>query len=844
MGKPRNVRLLRAPRESHWASQNQVHRQLESAYRAAFPGASRLGRAPARGDLVVALDHHLELAPLLAPLEAVLAAGASLAVHLFADFLTRPAQIEAARALSGRRGVSFLVASRWMRAEARGRLPGASVAVVSPPVSPAFFATPMRRPARERPRLAYAGRIHPDKGLDQLLERLLRSEAAPSSFEILGARSDDRYETWSPSAADFSFRQKRLECLIELLGLAPRLMKTEKALAAAYARLDACVFPSVFKAEEYGYALAQALAAGKTCWVSDWRGHRDFADCPGVRTMPVAETGGVPRVSFPESFSAPAPPRAVRAWSYRHHSVAAAAARLKAVLAAAALVLALAAAPARAGSGPAELPPAASGYNLILISLGNVGTAHMSLYGYPRETTPALEAWARDAVVFENAYSPASWTLPVGTSLFTSLYPFAHGVTARGARNILNPDVPTLPEILRRAGYATAAFTGGLDYYKGFGHMRGFETVADNPDFTGYATTLPQASAWLAKNERRPFFLFIHGYDAHCPFIPPPPPILGAFTRDNPDPGFDASRCLRGSGGSSDGYVVEPGPRCDLDKTSLECAVSPSPAGSTKIVLKQADVDHLRDLYDEDVLSVDAQIGRFLASLSAATLSRTVVVVYCEHGEMFAKHGLFGRPGAVRGVLFDDVLHVPLLVRLPRPEPRRVRAMVSLVDVMPTLLDLLGLPAAPDLRIQGRDLRPLIEGGSAPAHDRIFAGSSSELGHHSAYKHPLASASVRDKEWKLMSEEVIPRAFFSLSKEELAKRGEPPPELYESLYHVAADPDEKNDMIDRRPDVARRLREDLRRWREACRELQTGRPPGTKPVPASLLHSAKERGYW
>ena len=505
-----------------------------------------------------------------------------------------------------------------------------------------------------------------------------------------------------------------------------------------------------------------------------------------------------------------------------------------------ALVLA---APARGAENSAPLPKGGR-YNLIMISLGNVGTAHMSLYGYPRQTTPALDRWAKDAVVFENAFSPTSWTLPVGTSLFTSLYPFAHGVTMRGQKNMLNKSIPTLPEILQRAGYATAAFTGGLDYYKGFGHMRGFDTVADNPDFTGYQTTLPQATQWLSAHESKNFFLFIHGYDAHCPFVPPAAPILGTFTGGRPAATFDASRCLRGYKQSKDGYVVYPSFRCDLDKTSLECAVAATPDEPKPFVLKGADIDHLQDMYDEDVLSVDAQVGRFLASLSTQTLAQTIIVVYCEHGEMFAKHGNFGRPGAFRGMLYDDVVHIPLLVRLPTPNPARVRAMVSIVDIMPTLLDLLGIPNDARLKMQGKDLRPLIEGQDAQVHDRVYAGSTFLFGRHFPYAKPMDAASVRDPEWKLIREDAVPEKFYNLSKDAMKKQGALKPQIIESLYHVAKDPEELHDLAKQRPDVVARLKKDLRRWREECRRLLSERTPSTQKLPPSLLRSAKDHGYW
>jgi arylsulfatase A-like enzyme len=502
------------------------------------------------------------------------------------------------------------------------------------------------------------------------------------------------------------------------------------------------------------------------------------------------------------------------------------------------------AAPARAAqtaSQDARPAQAVGRYNLIMISLGNVGTAHMSLYGYPRETTPALDRWARQAIVFENAFSPASWTLPVGTSLFTSLYPYAHGVNARDASNALNKSIPTLPGILKRAGFATAAFTGGLDYYKGFSHMRDFETAPDNPEFTSFQTTLPQAARWLSAHERERFFLFIHGYDAHCPFVPPPAPFRGAFNGQYPA-NVDPSRCLRAVHYSSGVYTVRPAPRCAfLDKATLECPILG--VSNKTLFLDQADVDHLQDLYDEDILSVDGQVGKFLASLSTETLAQTIIVVYCEHGELFAKHGLFGRPNAYSSSLHDDVIHVPLLVRLPRPVRSRVRAMVSIVDIMPTLLDLLGIPNDPQLKIQGKDLRPLLGGKDGEVHDRIYAGSYSKLRLNS-YSRPLFSETVRDTEWKLIHYEFIPKEFESLSKDSLKQRGQPEPRIVERLYHVAQDPEELSDLAKQRPDVVARLREDLHRWREDCLRMLSDRPSSTRPVPASLLRAAKDHGYW
>jgi len=310
-----------------------------------------------------------------------------------------------------------------------------------------------------------------------------------------------------------------------------------------------------------------------------------------------------------------------------------------------------------ASPGQAALQPGRyQGYNIILISLGNVGTQHMSAYGYERKTTPNIDRWAAKATVFENAFSPASWTLPVAASLFTSLYPYTHGVVMRDYQNSLSPAIMTLPEIFRQAGYRTAAFTGGLDYYRDFSFMRGFSEAARNPNFTQSRVTLAQAKAWLRKNGDRRFFLFVHGYDAHCPFDPPAS-AQGVFSgpRRGADVQVDSKRCFRGLRRGAEGrYDVFAFQMCRNQEGCKPCG--PRPA--QRLVLRQADVDQLRDLYDETVLGLETRVGAFLDSLDERLLRKTVVVLFSEHGEMFAKHGRFGRAGLVRGTHYDDVLHV------------------------------------------------------------------------------------------------------------------------------------------------------------------------------------------
>lgn len=485
--------------------------------------------------------------------------------------------------------------------------------------------------------------------------------------------------------------------------------------------------------------------------------------------------------------------------------------------------------------------PSFGGYNLILISLGNVGAQHMSLYGYARKTTPRLDRWAGGGIVFENAFSPASWTLPVAASLFTSLAPFSHRIINRYVENSLAPEIKTLPEVLRAAGYRTAAFTGGLDYYSDFSTMRGFEEKPINPNFSGYDLTLRQAKSWLAGNSKKKFFLFVHGYDAHCPFTPPPS-VRGTFSALKPEGvSVDHTLCVRGVWSTKrEGFDAYYAGGCTEFPRIGPCRKN---AISKPSALAKADIDFLRDLYDEEVLSVDGKIADFLASLDKAVLAKTLIVVFSEHGEMFAKHGRFGRAGTSRGTLYDDVIHVPLMMRLPSVAARRVAGAVELGDLAPTLAGLLGVRLPH--RLEGKDLRPLIFQG-LPAHDSVFAGLSFAR-QMPPFDTLSVSDCVRSRGWKLIREKVLREGRWRLFKNSIRRLlGRPAPPFYREtleLYDLAADPQELVNLAASRPERVRSLVKALDGWR-ARSASYTSRAPRTQKLPPLLLEQAKKHGYW
>lgn len=487
-------------------------------------------------------------------------------------------------------------------------------------------------------------------------------------------------------------------------------------------------------------------------------------------------------------------------------------------------------------AGETALLKQCTGYNLLMISITNIGTEHMSLYGYSRKTTPELDKLAADAFVFEKAFTPASWTLPVASSLFTSLYPYTHRIMGRRRNLLLSKNTKTLPEIMKAYGYKTAAFTGGLDYMVSLGHMRGFETAADNPPFTKFGVTIPQAKKWLTENSGKKFFLFVQGYDPHPPFAPTAR-FKGVFSSTEGrhvtvDPGFAYRGYMETP--SKEMTVYYHAPRISARKPGKE---PKQVVLESKTTLAADDMDYLRDLYDETIEDDDQYVSDLIGSLGKEVLEKTIVVILSEHGEMFAKHGRFGRAGAIRGTLYDDVVHVPLLIMYPGVRGRHIDGLVQLIDVMPTVLESLGIPAPSG--IQGKTLTPLISAGT-PVNEYVYGGTKFKFKTNMpetyvAYGYANLNEYIRDNRWKLIHEVTFgdPRK---------GTAGNDALETYE-LYDIKNDTGEAVNLTSKYPDVLKNLSEKLKLWRvEAQRSAK--KAPGTHEIPEAVLEQAKQHGYW
>jgi arylsulfatase A-like enzyme len=326
-----------------------------------------------------------------------------------------------------------------------------------------------------------------------------------------------------------------------------------------------------------------------------------------------------------------------------------------------------------------NLPAAAENSpNVLLLVLDTVRALRLSLYGYERETSPALERWARSSTVFEQALATSSWTLPSHAGMFTGRYP--HEMNA-GFRTALDHRWPTLAEVLAGQGYQTAGFSANKEYVsyqtglsRGFARFEDFRVSAGQillssslgryvawkrwfQRLTGYFNIYGRKSAarvsgdflgWLNRGDTdRPFFAFLNYYDAHDPYFAPPP----------------------------------------FDRRFTSDTLPYRPPGW--LMLKRA----ARELeaHEGTLAYLDVEVDRLLTELeSRGLLENTLVIITSDHGEQFGEHDLMSHGNS----LYHPLLDVPLILRLPGKVPQnlRVGTPVTLRDLPMTVADLVGVP--------------------------------------------------------------------------------------------------------------------------------------------------------
>jgi arylsulfatase A-like enzyme len=308
---------------------------------------------------------------------------------------------------------------------------------------------------------------------------------------------------------------------------------------------------------------------------------------------------------------------------------------------------------------------------VVLVSIDTLRRDHVGAYGYAKPTTPRLDALAREGVLCLDAVSNSSWTLPSHLSMLTSVDPGAHGGVDMS--HAFNRRVPTLPALLRKAGFATQAVTSHLYVSAVYGLDEGFDHLDFHQDRKA-TDVANRAMDLLDRFGDRPFFVFLHFYDPHWHYDPPE-----ATRRIFEEP----------YAGSITGRLQDFSKR---DRKSVS----------------EADRAHLLALYDGEIRYVDDELGRLLDHLRARGLDRgTLVTVTSDHGEEFLEHGSWEH----QKTLYEEVVRIPLLLAGPNVAPRREASQVSLLDVAPTVLAWAGVDIPSEMR--GQSLLSTVPGREA-----------------------------------------------------------------------------------------------------------------------------------
>ncbi len=447
---------------------------------------------------------------------------------------------------------------------------------------------------------------------------------------------------------------------------------------------------------------------------------------------------------------------------------------------------------------------------VILISLDTLRADHLSVYGYERDTCPNLERLvAEDAVVFERAFSQAPWTLPSHMSIFTGLYPLAHGVI--DAEKRLSPEISTLTELLRSSGCATTAFTDGGYMAGKYGFEDGFEEYRDDsfmPQGTepGFAKVLPFVDQWLREKLASGTFLFLHTYDLHTPYR------IGEPWRSAFRPESAAS---------------------PQERAQIEYLASLGKCDSYELERYQG-MHEFVATYDGMILWVDHVLGRLFAILRELGIyDDTLIVITSDHGESFLEEGVYVGHGAY---LNDAETHIPLIIKFPggRFGGQRCRALVESIDILPTILSALRVPAPPGLIVQGVDLIPLLEGEPDPSPVAL-----SFFGY-------VQQQAIRTEEWSLITPVADEQVDRFIAKELLARD----PELVKSRIGKedqlrSAGSGTGPNLVQQMPEIHAQLRQQLETAMRASFAVNVlvGQPGKREQFSPREIERLKQLGY-
>ncbi len=486
--------------------------------------------------------------------------------------------------------------------------------------------------------------------------------------------------------------------------------------------------------------------------------------------------------------------------------------------------------------------------NVLLIVMDTTRHDRLSCYGYHRNTTPNVDRIAKEGVLYENAISPGMWTLPSHASMFTGLYPSKHGATSE--HMYLNDRFDTIAEVLKSQGYKTAAFSNNPVVAKWSNLVQGFDMfwklkwskewfkVEDlskeelerlkrnlKDRFTAFKSpNAKDAGAYISNlkiiewfeteyDPKAPFFMFINYLEPHIPYKPPVP--YDTFYLDDGVTAEEVKKVTRKIdwGASWSGYI----------------------AG--KIKMTKSDFEIISSLYDGEISYLDMRMGELFDYLRKKdVLDNTLLIIISDHGEYIGEHhrtaGKQERSAMIHHgfYIYDNLLHVPLIIRYPSlfPSGMRIKKQVQTTDIFPTILDVLGTSFDRSDEFQGYSLIP----SKLDKHLRPFAVAEKYIWPDALGRLQKANASFDISPYlcrrKTIRTEDLKYIWSSDGSEE--------------LYDIKNDPEELNN-IESYPQKAEGLRQKLQDWLSSFEHYKAIGDEPVSEVDKETLERLKDLGY-
>ena len=428
--------------------------------------------------------------------------------------------------------------------------------------------------------------------------------------------------------------------------------------------------------------------------------------------------------------------------------------------------------------------------NILLFTIDACRPDHFGCYGYGRNTTPNIDKIASEGVLFTHAFSQSAWTTPGMISIFTSLYSPTHGVDAKD--RTLKDDVLTLPKVLKKNGYVVPVLPKFVDI-PNYWHL-GFDVV-DKERFSGEEGEDLLKLLEAYKDQR--FFIWYHYHGLHLPYNPQNP-YDKIFQED-----------IFGS--------------LPAETESIARVKTKSVIKNGSVSFNRAEKKAVVALYDGQIRQLDDYMGQLTEKMKKwGILDNTLIIVTSDHGEELFEHGFIGHAStSLNAKLYDEIIHIPLIIRWPKKIKHKiVDELVQQIDIMPTILDMLGL--LPSEGLQGYSLLPSIQGKPANNLRPVFCETI--LGGYQSTKEmeEIKLRCVRTKEWKLIYTNTPTRNVSSGGLDD---------GKYE-LYNLSSAPKEEKNIFENHPEVAKELKKKLFQWIETTTSKEYSSQPnaGINPL--------------